>query len=131
MGLDESSTDRIIPTPLYNTTLLSSFIPKSNLLSVHALKQDVPSFADALALLRVWANQRGYGHGTRMCVRGFEGRGPWWIAVLRLLLKGEEHFGKGIKRKPLGRGLSSYQLFKAALDFLGTCLELMKVLCIA
>lgn len=55
-----------------------------------------------------------------MCVRGFESRGPWWSALLGLLISGEERAGaaKSTKRKPLGRGLSSYQLFRAALDFL-------------
>ena len=86
---------------------------------MHALKQTVAGFGDALSLLRVWANQRGYGSGTRNCVRGFEGKGPWWGAILQLLLMGEEQIGNTLKRKPLGRGLSSYQLFKAALAFLG------------
>ena len=97
--------------------------PKAHLISVHALKQDVPAFSDALTLLRVWANQRGYGVGDRMCVVGFEGKGMWWASVLEMLVYGEEPhstgFAKGsVKRKPLGKGLSSYQLFKAALDFL-------------
>jgi U3 small nucleolar RNA-associated protein 22 len=56
-----------------------------------------------------------------MCVRGFESKGSWWGALLGLLIAGEERAGapKSTKRKPLGRGLSSYQLFRAALDFLG------------
>ncbi|KAI1798486.1 Nrap protein [Ganoderma leucocontextum] len=110
-------------TPLYNTAFLYMNTPKAHLLSVHALKQDVPGFADALALLRVWANQRGYGLGGTLCVRGFEGKGMWWASVLDMLIHGEEpqpvDLGRsGTKRKPLGKGLSSYQLFKAALDFL-------------
>ncbi|KAI0748842.1 Nrap protein [Fomes fomentarius] len=117
---DESTED---PTPVYNTAVMLMNTPKAHLLSLHALKQDVPAFADALTLLRVWANQRGYGLGSRMCVRGFEGKGMWWASILELLVHGEEpQFvgpGKaGAKRKPLGKGLSSYQLFKAALDFL-------------
>ncbi|TFK31610.1 Nrap protein [Crucibulum laeve] len=108
------------PTPMYNTALLHTLTPKPYLLATYALKQGIPAFADALTLLRVWANQRGYSEGSRMCVSGFEGRGPWWGAVLALLINGEE-FQDGVKakkRKPLGKGLSSYQLFKAALDFL-------------
>ncbi|KAL7284370.1 hypothetical protein ACG7TL_001660 [Trametes sanguinea] len=117
---DESRED---PTPIYNTACMLMTTPKSHLLSVHNLKQNVPAFADALALLRVWANQRGYGLGSRMCVRGFEGKGMWWASILDLVVNGEEpppvSLGKaGTKRKPLGKGLSSYQLFKAALDFL-------------
>jgi U3 small nucleolar RNA-associated protein 22 len=120
---DKTKVNQTASTPLYNTALLTSFVPKSNLLTTHALKQDVPAFSDALGLLRVWANQRGYGNGARLFVRGFEGKGPWWSAVLRLLLVGGDHGGKQMNRKPLGRGLSSYQLFKAALDFLGVCMR--------
>ena len=96
----------------------------------------VPSFADALALLRVWANQRGFGSGfvserdkgkRNYCVHGFEGIGAWWACVLEVLVLGEEPMEKvegneekKTGRRPLvGKGLSSYQLFRAALDFLG------------
>ncbi|KAJ4474074.1 Nrap protein [Lentinula edodes] len=113
------------PSPLYNTALLTSFIPKSYLLSVHAIQQVVPAFNDALALLRVWANQRGYGEsGEGVSVQGFDGKGPWWAALLMYLVLGEEttsagrKFGGRGKKKQLGKGLSSYQLFRAALDFL-------------
>ncbi|KAJ7178760.1 Nrap protein [Mycena crocata] len=108
------------PTPLYNSALLTALIPKTHLLATFALKEHTPSFSDALALLRVWANQRGYGEGSRMCVRGFDGMGSWWASLLGFLVFGEEPKGKGAKRKALGRGLSSYQLFRAALDFLST-----------
>lgn len=108
---------------------------------------------DGIALLRVWANQRGYdggasspvktikkdGSGTgvendAMCVLGFAGRGAWWAAlvqgiasgfdVVRVDKDGKVKGGKGGgafggKGRAMGRGLSSYQLFKAALDFLG------------
>jgi U3 small nucleolar RNA-associated protein 22 len=108
------------PTPLYNTALLTNYLPRSQLLAIHSLKDEASAFADALTLLRVWANQRGYGPGQRLSVRGFEDRGFWWAAVLELAVLGEEKWGSGIKgkRRPLGRGLSSYQLFRAALDFL-------------
>ena len=52
-----------------------------------------------------------------MCVRGFEDAGTLWIGILDLLLNGEDGKGKN-KRKPLGKGVSSYQLFKSALDCL-------------
>ncbi|KAJ7510322.1 Nrap protein [Mycena galericulata] len=107
-----------VPTPSYNSALLTALMPKTHLLSSFALKEYVGSFSDALGLLRVWANQRGYGEGSRMCVRGFDSLGAWWAALLGLLVFGEEPKGMGPKRKPLGRGLSSYQLFRAALDFL-------------
>ena len=99
--------------------------PKAHLLAVHDLKNDIPSLGDALTLLRVWANQRGYGVGNGMCVKGFKGAGIWWALVLEMLVYGEESCPgvlsrrSNSKQKPLGKGLSSYQLFKAALDVLG------------
>lgn len=120
----------------------------------HEISKDVPGFVDGIALLRVWANQRGYdggacrpvksskgeGGGTgvednAMCVLGFAGRGAWWAALVQGVVSGfdvvtVDKDGKvkrgkgggafGGKGKAMGRGLSSYQLFKAALDFLGT-----------
>ncbi|KAI0079174.1 Nrap protein [Panus rudis PR-1116 ss-1] len=118
---EDSSAD--LATPLYNTTILTATTPKSHLLRMNALKKLVPAFSDALALLRVWANQRGYGQGTRLCVRGFDGTGMMWGVLLDLLISGEEPVNTAVSRtanarKPLGKGLSSYQLFRAALDFL-------------
>lgn len=91
----------------------------------------------------MWANQRGFscGSGTdgenneasgRMSVRGFESMGVWWVGILSLVVFGEENTGKSVglglgKRKALGRGLSSYQMFKAALDFLGEFMKLFRV----
>ncbi|KAF9462511.1 Nrap protein [Collybia nuda] len=116
----DDSTVTNLPTPIYNSALLRALTPKPQLLATYTLQAETPSFGDALTLLRVWANQRGYGPGSRICVRGFESMGSWWGALLALLIAGEERAGapKSSKRKPLGRGLSSYQLFRAALDFL-------------
>ncbi|KAF7308582.1 Mannose-6-phosphate isomerase [Mycena chlorophos] len=105
-------------TPQYNSALLMTMAPKPFLLATFALKEHTPSFGDALALLRVWANQRGFGQGDRLCVRGFDSAGAWWAVLLGMLIFGEEPGSKPSKRRPLGRGLSSYQLFRAALDFL-------------
>lgn len=110
-------------------------MPRAHLLRVHALQKSIPAFSDALTLLKVWANQRGYGEGEKLCVRGFEGKGIWWAAVLDLLVNGEERAAGKLskaasKRKPLGKGLSSYQLFRAALDFFGECLPARTRVCI-
>ena len=111
-----------VPTPLYNAVLMLTFSPRPYVFSVNTLKDDVPAYRDAFSLLRVWANQRGYGEGQRTCIRGFEGAGPWWNAVLELLIRGEGPSGRTkTRRRPLGNGLSSYQLLKAALDFLCMC----------
>lgn len=111
------------PSPIYNNAIHLSTTPKAQLLRLHAIKNLVPSFADALCLLRIWANQRGYGKGSKLLVRGFEASGALWPAVLDLLISGEESSPgpsrQTTKRKPLGKGLSSYQLFRAALDLLG------------
>ncbi|KAK7059108.1 U3 snoRNP protein [Paramarasmius palmivorus] len=118
----QEENERQLSSPLYNTALLTAFTPRSHLLSTYNIQQSVPAFNDAVCLLRVWANQHGYGEGTRMCVRGFDGRGSWWSSLLAFLVIGEEPSSAGktgsSKRKLLGRGLSSYQLFRAALDFL-------------
>jgi len=119
---DEIKPSNHTPSPLYNNCLLQAVVPKPQLLAVHSLQNEVSSFSDALTLLRLWANQHGYSEGTKICVRGFEGAGPWWWSLLALLLNGEEARPggpKSSKRKSVGKGLSSYQLFKAALEFLG------------
>ncbi|KAF8908204.1 Nrap protein [Gymnopilus junonius] len=118
---DESNSPKHLPTPLYNNALLQTLTPRYYLLGVHSLQNEVPAFTDALTLLRIWANQRGYSGGTKWCVRGFEAAGPWWWSLLALLLNGDEPRTGGLrvnKRKPVGKGLSSYQLFKATLEFL-------------
>ena len=53
-------------------------------------------------------------------MRGFEDKGLWWAAIIVLLVLGEDVGPRERrKRKTLGKGLSSYQLFRAALDLLG------------
>ena len=115
-------------TPIYNTAILLSTFAKLSLLSTNALIKSSPAFRDAHTLLRVWANQRGYGEGA-LCIHGFEGKGSWWASVLGVLVDGEEPvsvLGKGMsgRRRSVGKGLSSYQLFRASLDFLGKILVL-------
>lgn len=120
-GVDASASNP--PTPIYNNTLLQAFTPTAHLLDTYQYKSDIPSFAHALSLLRVWANQRGFSGKGKRVVRGFEAvGGAWWGFLLAVLVYGEatESGAKGaLKRKPLGKGLSSYQLFRAAMDFLG------------
>lgn len=57
---ESSSDSSSLSTTLYNTALLSSLTPKPHLLAAHTIQQSTPAFTDALTLLRVWANQRGY-----------------------------------------------------------------------
>jgi len=112
------------PTPLYNAALMLSSSPLRDVLSVNTLRNDIPAYHDALSLLRVWANQRGYGEGRRTCIRGFEGIGPIWCALLELVIRGEEPRNKKNEKGPPSRtGLSSYQLFRAVLDLLCRCVQ--------
>ncbi|KAF6752889.1 pre-rRNA processing protein Utp22 [Ephemerocybe angulata] len=107
------------PSPLYNNALLTSYSPKPHLLAMYNHIQSIPAYADALTLLRIWANQRGFGEGSKLSVKGFENAGNLWPALLELVISGEEPSSSGaVNRKPLGKGLSSYQLFKAALSCL-------------
>ena len=115
------SSPNDIPTHRYNDALLQSTTAVPHLLSAYETKQSVDNFSDALALLRIWANQRGYCRGKDgWSVLGFEDRGPFWSGLLELMVKGDAS-SKGSKSrvKPVGRGLSSYQLFKATIGFLG------------
>lgn len=123
VALEDTSNQSNPPTPHYNNALLKCLTPKSHLLTNHNLQAECAAYSDALTLLRVWASQRGYCGGPRSCVRGFESAGPLWASVLVLLLNGEEQSPgarKATKRRVVGKGLSSYQLFKAALEFFGT-----------
>ncbi|KAF8528430.1 Nrap protein [Hysterangium stoloniferum] len=128
----EDSPSQHPQTPLYNSALALNFARSARvrLVNAHKVLGAAPSFGDGLALLRIWANQRGYiagvdggnDNGNRnYCVRGFECLGAWWACLLEVLILGEEPVGGKNKKnsRPLvGRGLSSYQLFRAALDFL-------------
>lgn len=115
------SSPNDIPTRRYNDALLQSISPVPHLLSAYATKKNVDSFSDALVLLRIWANQRGYCRGkSGWSILGFEDRGPFWSGLLELMVKGDASVkGSKSRVKPVGRGLSSYQLFKASIGFLG------------
>lgn len=115
------SSPNDIPTYCYNNVLLQSTTAVPHLLATYEINKSVGSFSDALALLRIWASQRGYCRGKDgWSVLGFEDRGPFWSGLLELMVKGDAS-AKGSKSrvKPAGRGLSSYQLFKATIGFLG------------
>lgn len=109
------------PTHRYNDALLQSTTAVPHLLSTYETKESVGSFSDALALLRIWVNQRGYCRGKGgWNVLGFEDRGPFWSGLLELMVNGNASIkGSKSRVKPVGRGLSSYQLFKATIGFLG------------
>ena len=120
------SAHRPQPTHLYNNDILRCMTPTTHLLLMYSAAKEIAHFKEATALLRVWANQRGYGKGNKTVV-GFETLGSWWGFVLAYLVWGddeESHKNVGVKRKkgrkPIGKGLSSYQMLRAAMDFFGT-----------
>ena len=115
------SSPNNISTHRYNDALLQSTTAVPHLLSAYETKKSVGSFSDALALLRIWANQRGYCRGKDgWSILGFEDRGPFWLGLLELMVNGDASVrGSRSRVKPVGRGLSSYQLFKATIGFLG------------
>ncbi|EJT99650.1 Nrap protein [Dacryopinax primogenitus] len=114
-----------LPTPLYNSLLVSLSLPLPLLVTIHQFTQDIPAYRDALALLRAWVSRRGFDRSSRTgerSVLGFEGRGAWWALLLGGCVQGWEEPEKrslGVTAKArLARGMSSYQLFRGVLDFL-------------
>ena len=106
------SSNLEIPTPLYNATLRAecSVALYSKLLYVTQSRSD--GFRNACILGTVWLHQRGFGTGLRQ-----GGFGAFEFAVtLSLLIQ-----GGGLKGQPLlSTSYSSYQLFKALINFLAT-----------
>ncbi|KAF8343082.1 Nrap protein [Cantharellus anzutake] len=124
------------PTPSYNNDIMLMTTPVPFLLSSYAASKEVPSFRDCAKLLGIWASRRGYGGASQsyaetdaaFFISGFEdacvtGGGSWWSTLLILLIWGKvdsqaEKSKKGGTLGTIGRGLSSYQMFRAVMDFL-------------
>ncbi|KAF1988268.1 pre-rRNA processing protein Utp22 [Aulographum hederae CBS 113979] len=98
------------PTPFYNASLRSDSCFSGYLRLLHDASKSCDSFKDACILGSVWLRQRGFSSEIQSGGFGnFE-----WAATMALLLT-----GGGPKGKPrLSSGYSSYQLFKAQLQFL-------------
>ncbi|KAG9231053.1 pre-rRNA processing protein-like protein Utp22, partial [Amylocarpus encephaloides] len=110
---DSTENNLSLPsTPFYNASLSSegSFGPYLKLLYSASKQSD--GFKDAAMLGRVWLRRRGIGSAISQGGFGnFE-----WAALMALLLKGGGPKGHSI----LSPGYSSYQMFKAMLQFLST-----------
>jgi U3 small nucleolar RNA-associated protein 22 len=107
---DESTKKPLAPTPLYNSTLQSDVSVTSYLKLLHATSGKCDAFKDACILGRIWMKQRGFGSSLRKGGFGnFE-----WAAISALLLQPNHSSGS----PPLSPGYSSYQMFKAMLQFL-------------
>ncbi|KZS89136.1 Nrap protein [Sistotremastrum niveocremeum HHB9708] len=132
-----SSTPQVThpPSPAYNSSLSLTTLPPTLLLTIHTYSTQIPSFNECLVLLRIWANQRGYcpsfskEKGT-WNVHGFEDiGGSLWALLIGVVIFGERSVvskngvsgkEKARPRMKVGKGLSSYQLFRAVLDLLAS-----------
>lgn len=107
-GTDQELT----PTPFYNASLRSDCVATSYLKFLHTASIQCEAFKDACILGRLWLRQRGFGGPIDKGGFGhFE-----WAVVMALLLHRRGPKGHNI----LSPGYSSYQLFKAMLQFLST-----------
>jgi U3 small nucleolar RNA-associated protein 22 len=109
---DDTDADHktLVPTPFYNGSLRSDASITSYLKLLHSSAAHCDAFQDACILGRVWLKQRGFGSALRKGGFGnFE-----WAALMALLMLPNP--GSGIPT--LSSGYSSYQLFKATLQFL-------------
>ncbi|KAL4805252.1 Nrap protein [Aspergillus unguis] len=98
------------PTPFYNSCLRSEATVALYHKLLSAAAQSCESFRDACLLGRIWLKQRGLGSSSRKGgFGGFE-----WSVLMSLLLEGGGPAGK----PALLKSYSSYQLFKATMQFL-------------
>lgn len=99
-----------IPTPTYNSDLAYDATILETSETLQHLTNSSPTFAEAVMLLKVWANQRGYRTQTGLAAIGYI-----LTVMLSHLVSGS---GKGYSRLPASS--SSWQLFKGCLEYLGT-----------
>ncbi|KAF2500095.1 pre-rRNA processing protein-like protein Utp22 [Lophium mytilinum] len=111
-GSNDESSSRLVPTPFYNATLQADCSITAYLKVLHAASKQSDAYKDACILGRVWLRQRGFhGHVRKGGFGNFE-----WAAIMAILLRSSSGTGAPI----LSAGYSSYQLFKATIQFLAT-----------
>jgi U3 small nucleolar RNA-associated protein 22 len=107
---DETTKKALPPTPFYNSSVQSDANVTAYLKLLHTTASNTDAFRDACILGRVWLKQRGLGSRLRKGGFGnFE-----WATLMALLLQPNA----GVGGQALSSGYSSYQLFKATLQFL-------------
>lgn len=110
------------PTPNYNAALLSTSLAPTRLLYLHALSVALPSYKDASILLQLWGSKRSFGLGLAFGTPS-NGWREWVELVLGYLVFGgsvvDRATGSTVAGggKKVGKGMSSYQVFRAVLDF--------------
>ncbi|TVY84760.1 U3 small nucleolar RNA-associated protein [Lachnellula suecica] len=108
---DSAESETVLPpTPFYNASLRSDGNFETYLKLLHSASKQSAGFLDACVLGRIWLRQRGFGNNV--CEGGF---GHFeWAALTALLLKGGGPKGRSV----LSPGYSSYQIFKAIIQYL-------------
>ncbi|KAJ5469454.1 hypothetical protein N7539_009072 [Penicillium diatomitis] len=109
-GTSADSTESGEPTPYYNASLRSEATVSLYHKYLYSAAQKCEAFRDACILGRTWLQQRGFR--TSFQKGGFGGFE--WCALISLLFEGGGPSGQPI----LLRSYSSYQIFKATLQFL-------------
>jgi U3 small nucleolar RNA-associated protein 22 len=100
------------PTPFYNSSVMSEAAYAKYLKLLHLASKQAEGFRDACVLGRIWLRQRGFGASISKGGFGhFE-----WAALTALLLQGGGTKGHSV----LSPGYSSYQLFKAVIQYLAS-----------
>lgn len=109
-GSSADSSEPGEPTPFYNASLRSEATVALYHKYLHLASQKCESFRDACILGRTWLQQRGFHSSFQNGgFGGFE-----WATLVSLLFEGGGPTGQPI----LMRSYSSYQIFKAVMQFL-------------
>ncbi|KAL2816849.1 Nrap protein [Aspergillus cavernicola] len=106
----KGANDSQAPTPYYNSCLRSEATVALYHKLLSSAARGCEFFKDACLLGRIWLRQRGFGSSFHKGgFGGFE-----WSVLMSLLLEGGGPSGKAV----LLKSYSSYQLFKATMQFL-------------
>lgn len=109
--VDQTSHEPI-PTPFYNSSLQADCLYTAYLKALHTAKTTCAGFTDACLLANVWLDQRG--HTSSLTAGGF---GHFeFAAIIAVLLRTGATNGKPV----LSAAYTSYQLFKATIQYLAT-----------
>ncbi|KAJ8006168.1 hypothetical protein DPEC_G00125440 [Dallia pectoralis] len=104
-GVRSSQTETAEPpTPHYNSSVLGDMLPMSHMLFLSAVSSRCSSFADGVALLKVWLRQRQLDQGAG-CFSGFLGS-----MLLAYLLNSHR----------VSNTMTAYQLLRNSLHFLAS-----------
>lgn len=111
--LPKSSDPNLLPpTVLYNSAILADITVSPYLKFIHSAASECAAFRDACKLGRLWLYQRGFASSA---AKGGFGHFEWSM-LMAILLKGGSSKGTRV----LMQGYSSYQLFKATLQYIQT-----------